>query len=69
MTDRDMMEAVFKAVAIVHRHLTGKRLEVCVETDDGLVIIYDNGLAPGELPPEAPLSPAGYRRESLPRFP
>lgn len=43
MSDRDCLMAIFKAVAIVHRKLTGNALSVRLETESGVIEITDTG--------------------------
>lgn len=39
MTDREVMMALFDAVAQLFAHVTGKELVVKIETEQGLVVI------------------------------
>jgi len=42
MTDRECMIAIFKAVSLVYREVTGKPLSITVETEQGVVGIDES---------------------------
>lgn len=42
MNDREVMMAVFKAVAATYEAVTGQPLSVSIETENGLVTISEN---------------------------
>lgn len=50
LTDRDVQNATFKAVAQIYRHLTGQVLEVAVATDVGRIVLTTDG-DEGRSPP------------------